>query len=93
MNMNDNSIARRRGYKTLYVVSCINTVCYPNIRPEAAAAYDSWEDLWDSEGLDDRACPGASRDKPMSCTVFRGTYVKLYVDKVYVPFIKKENNK
>ena len=89
MNMRDNSIARRLGYKTVYAVSCINTVCYPHIRPEVTAVYDSWEDLWDTEGLDERAKPGASRDVPMSCTVFRGTYVKLYVDRVYVPFLKK----
>lgn len=89
MNMRENSIGHKLAWKTVYVVSCINTVCYPHTRPEATAVYNSWEDLWDTEGLDDRACPGASRDKPMSCTVFRGTYVKLYVDKVYVPFIEK----
>lgn len=90
MNMNDNSIIRRRGYKNIYVVSCINTVCYPHIRPEVTAAYESWEDLWDTEGLDERAESGASRDEPLSCREFRGTYVKLYIDRVYIPYCKKE---
>ena len=73
------------------MVSCfINTVCYPHIRPEATSVYDSWEDLWDTEGLDERAEPGASRDKPLSCREFRGTYVKLYIDRVYMPYLKKE---
>ena len=100
MNMRDNSIVNRREWKTVYVVSCVNTVCYPHIWPEATAVYESWggggggvgggADLWDTEGLNDRANPGASRDKPMSCREFRGTYVKLYIDRVYMPYLKKE---
>ena len=91
MNMRDVSIATRRGYKTVYVVSCVNTMCYPqHIRPEATAVYDSWEDLWDTEGLDERADSRASRDEPMSCREFSGTYVKLYIDRVYIPYLKKE---
>lgn len=77
-------------WKELYTVSCMNTVCYPNIFPETTAVYESWQDLWDSEELDGRADSHASRDKPMSCREFRGTYVKLYIDRVYMPYLKKE---
>lgn len=81
------------GWREVYTVSCINTVCYPHIRPETTAIYERWEDLWDTEGLEERADSSASRDKPMSCREFRGTYVKLYIDRVYMPYLKKECNK
>ena len=77
-------------WKTLYTVSCINTVCYPNIFPEVTAIYEDWEDLWDTEELDKRADPRASRDKPLSCQEFQSTYVKLYINRVYMPYLKKE---
>ena len=77
-------------WKELYTVSCINTVCYPSIFPETTAVYENWEDLWDTEELDKHSDSGASRDKPLSCREFRGTYVKLYIDRGYMPYSKKE---
>ena len=80
--------------KELFVVSCVNTVGYPRMCPEAVRAYETWEDFWDCEEPDKygpieyKDGVMASRDIPMSVHKYHGTYVKLYVDRVYTKFRK-----
>lgn len=94
MKFNPNLRAEGMQFKELFVVSCINTVCYPNVYSEASRVYETWEDFWDNEEPDKygpivyKKDVMASRDIPMSVHEYSGTYVKLYVDRVYAQIRK-----